>query len=82
MKSVRNIIFGVLIGVVLIVVISSTIYLTYQKKQRERSCLEKIDYHAGNNSYSLSSNGTNRFNIFDKEFKTHDEAMAYCMKVR
>ena len=55
-------------------------YYFYHYKQKEKDCLEKINY--GVSTYEIREDAgfsglINRF----RRFKTHDEAMQYCMKV-
>ena len=76
MKDYKNI-YAILAAIILI---GSAFY--YQNQQKRADCLARIDYHAGSNVYSIEGleiSSDNPTGI--KHFKTHDEAMEWCMKV-
>ncbi|MFA7201884.1 MAG: hypothetical protein WC099_02735 [Candidatus Paceibacterota bacterium] len=68
----------VIVVIVLLLVVAIYFYL---QNQKEKECLQKIEYNAPSpfsqsESYSLYPEGS-RF----KTFKTQEEAVEYCMKV-
>lgn len=70
---------GIIIGIFLLVVVASIIFLSLPNnmsdKEKEASCLEKINYSPASGDYYYLDY------IDSKTFKTHEEAMRYCVEI-